>query len=216
MGQMQALSYSLGAIFLLLLGVELLWKAKKISPEISRKIIHIVAGSFIAFWPFFMEWQAIQLLSLALFVVVYLSHHFGIFKAIHGVKRETNGELLYPVGIGIIALMQPPEWIFAAAMLHLAIGDGLAALVGVKYGKSNQYKVGDNIKSIAGSVAFFAVSVAIIATVYAINLDTVSVSGIAILLCLPLLVTLIENFFVGGLDNVLVPLAVVLVLSLPL
>jgi dolichol kinase len=194
--------------------VELLWKTKKITPEIARKIIHIVAGSFIAFWPFFMSWQTIQLLSLAMFIVVYLSHHFGIFKAIHGVKRSTNGELLYPVGIGIIALLQPPEWVFAAALLHLAIGDGLAAIIGVRYGQNNQYKIGDHIKSLAGSLAFFVVSALIIVTVYAINLETVSASGIAILFCLPVLVTLIENFFVGGLDNVLVPLAVTLVLSL--
>jgi len=213
---MQALIYSLGAIFVLLLAVELLWKTKKIDSEISRKIVHIAAGSFIAFWPFFMSWAMIQLLSLALFIVVYLSHHFGVFKAIHGVKRSTNGELLYPVGIGIIALMQPPDWVFAAAMLHLAIGDGLAAIIGVKYGKNNQYKIGDNVKSLAGSCTFFVVSILIIATVYSLNVATISPSDIAILLCLPLLVTLIENFFVGGLDNVLVPLAVVLVLNLTL
>lgn len=213
---MQALIYSIGAIFLLLIAVELLWKKNKINSEASRKIIHILAGSFIALWPYFMSWTTIQLLSLALFFVIYLSHHFGIFKAIHSVHRSTNGELLYPVGIGIIALMQPPEWVFAAAMLHLAIGDGLAAIIGVRYGRSNQYVVGGNVKSLAGSLSFFAVSAVIVGIVYAINLDLVSPAGIAILFCLPLLVTLIENFFVGGLDNVLVPLTVVLVLSLPL
>ena len=31
--------------------------------------------------------------------------------------------------------------LFAAAMLHLSIADGLAAVIGTKYGKGNTYKV---------------------------------------------------------------------------
>lgn len=208
---------SLAAIFILLVVIEYAWRKKKLKPEVARKIIHIGAGSFIAFWPYFMSWTTIQLLSLALFIVVYLSHHFGIFGSIHNVSRSTIGELFYPVSIGIIGLLEPQPWVFAAAILHMAIGDGIAAIVGVKYGKNNQYKIAGHVKSIAGSAAFFVVSAVIIATVYLLNLSSFTPEAVAILICLPLFVTLIENFFIAGIDNVLVPLSVVLVLNaLPL
>lgn len=211
---MFAVILSLAAIFALLLATEYSWRKNKLHPEMARKIIHILVGTYIAFWPFFMSWGVIQVLSLLLFIGIYLSHHFGIFGSIHHVKRSTTGELFYPISIGIIALLEPPAWVFAAAVLHMAIADGLAALVGSHYGKTNQYKIAGHVKSVAGSAAFFLASASIITVVFIFNLSMIGPAGIIILICLPLLVTLIENFFVGGIDNVLVPLSVAITLDI--
>ena len=116
---------SLAAIFLLLLITESLWRQHKLPTETSRKIIHMGTGVIIAFWPLYLSWLTIQLLSLCLLVVILLSHHFHIFKSIHSVKRLTKGEILYPVGIGLCALLEPAPWMFTAAILHLALADGL-------------------------------------------------------------------------------------------
>src|SRR5689334_3081303 len=109
------------SIFVFLVFIEVLARKKKIHGEVSRKIIHIVVGSFIAFWPFFMSFRKVQQLSLALLLVVIFSKFFHIFKSIHAVRRFTLGELMFPIGIGLAALLTNSKWIFAAAILHMSL-----------------------------------------------------------------------------------------------
>jgi phytol kinase len=206
---------SLAAIFCLLLITEASWRKGYIKPEVSRKIIHAVAGTIIAFWPFYMSWLTIDLLSILLLFVVFVSHQFHIFGSIHNVKRSTKGELLYPLGIGLCALFSPPDWIFTAAILHLAWADGLAAVVGVsKWGRKTRYNLWAQPKSLLGSGVFFLASLLIITGSYVFlnhpGLDSITVPG---LLAIAVLATLVENVSWYGLDNVTVPLAVLLALS---
>lgn len=206
---------SLFAIFVLLVLTEFAWRKKYLSPEVARKIIHVIAGSIIAAWPFFMSWGTIQLLSLALLLVVIISQRFKIFGSIHSVRRSTKGEILYPLGIALCALFEPAPWIFAAAILHLAIADGLAALVGTTHwGKRTKYKLGLQTKSLAGTGAFFVSSLMIVTGSYVL-LDSPELGGVSAmnLLMIAGLATFVENISWYGMDNVSVPLVVLFMLS---
>lgn len=211
---MIAIALSIATFFVLLLIVEILWRKKTLSAELSRKIIHIIVGSIIAFWPFFIEWRVIQLLSIILFVGITLSYKLHLFKSIHSVKRSTKGELLYPISIGICALMQPAPWIFTAAILHLSFADGLAAIVGSKTNGWTQYKIFGHKKSLVGSGVFFIVSLSIICASYAV-LATDNIAGVSsvMLLLAAVGISVVENISWYGLDNLTVPISVIIFLS---
>lgn len=196
-------------VLALLLASELWWRLKKPHDELSRKFVHITVGSFAAFWPFFLTWQQIQLLSAAFIFVVIISQAFGIFKAIHAVERPTWGELCFAVAIGALALTTHDAAIYAVAVLHMGLADGLAAIYGTVLGKSNSYKVFGHTKSIAGSVTFLLCSLVILivyATVQPHMIAPAALVGLA------LGATVLENVAVLGLDNLAVPMLVALVL----
>lgn len=196
--------------FCILVGAEYLARSRDIHAELTRKLVHVAVGTFVAFWPFFLSWREIQLLSLAFFIVICLSIKFNVFRSIHAVKRSITGELLFAVVIGLLALIASSKWVFMAAMLHLSLADGLAAVVGLGWGEKNSYKVFGRTKSIAGSVAFYATSVAIL-TVYALFAH--SGTSFATYVWLPLIAVATENLAIQGTDNLVMPMLIALVLS---
>lgn len=205
---------SLALIFILLVINEIAWRKGKLEPETARKIVHVIAGSFIAFWPLFMSWRTIQILSLVLFLGVFLSYKFGFFGAIHNVKRRTSGELWFPVGIGLCAVFTEQPWIFTVAVLHLALADGFAAIVGSKYGIIH-YRIGPHSKSIVGSFVFLVISFILCMFAYIVLSDELPGTSLAVFAITPFLATAVESVSRRGLDNVLVPLVVVFALGLP-
>ncbi len=202
-------------VFILLILTEGLWRSNRLRGESARKLIHIIVGSYVAFWPFFISFEAIQAISAAFLLVVVISQRFDIFKAIHGVARRTWGEVLFAVGIGLIAVLATEPWIFAACILHMSVADGFAALAGKRWGKGNRYKVDGHEKSVVGTTVFWFCSLIIIGvTIYFVpELQAVAQP---ILIWLPLAAALTENIGIGGTDNVLVPLLVFTVLSMQL
>jgi len=205
---------SIGAIGALLVTAEYLWRKKLLDAEIARKLIHIGVGTFIAFWPLFMSWTMIQLLAGVLFLGVLVSYQFGVFGAIHKVKRKTGGELWFPVGIGLAALLTDQPWVFAVAVMHLSLADGLAAVVGSKWARKH-YQIGQHTRSLLGSFAFFVVSAGLCAGAFLILSRELPGISLAVFAITPFLATAVESISRHGLDNVFVPLVVVFALGLP-
>jgi len=204
---------SLGAIFLILILSELLWNSKKLNGETGRKFVHITVGSFVAFWPFYMGFHTIQLISVAFLIVVIASRYLKIFHAVHVADRKTWGDVMFAVGIGLAAIFTKTDWIFMAAILHLSLADGLAALMGKKFGKTNRYKVLGHEKSVVGTLTFIEVSVAIIGIVLIYG-PFASVNLFPTIIWLPLAAAALENVGIYGLDNVFVPILITLSLRL--
>lgn len=202
-----ALTLTILAVFLVLLGSELWWRKHIMHSEFSRKFVHITVGSFVAFWPFFLSWNQIRLLSLGFLVVVGVSKYLRLFRAIHSVQRPTWGELYFALAVGLVTLVTHNKWIYMAALLQMSMADGFAAVMGVRFGKP--YLVFAHRKSMIGSLTFFAVSLAILIA-YA-QLATVHLSPVFIVTAAAL-AAVIENFAVAGLDNLLVPLVIALLL----
>ena len=202
-----------GAIFIFLCAAELLWRMRIIRGESSRKFVHIIIGSFVAFWPFLMSWRAIQFISIAFLAVIIISRQFHVFQAIHNVRRKTWGEILFAVSIGLLPFFSSSRLVFAAAVLHMSLADGLAGLIGTKYGDGSRFSMFGQAKSLLGSLTFAAVS-------YAIVLGFFKASRLAglddinwVVIMLPILATLLETASVKGTDNIVVPLLVAQVLN---
>lgn len=195
------------AIFILLLASEYLWRRKRYHPELARKFVHISVGTFVAFWPFFLSWPQIELLSLAFLVVVVISKYLHIFQAVHSVQRPTWGEALFAIVVGVLAFTTSSKWIYAAALLQMSLADGLAAVVGTRYGRGNSYKVFGYTKSVAGTLTFFVVSFLILLGYQAISGSDISLAAI---FGLTLGATVLENVLVRGFDNLIIPLFIAL------
>ena len=203
--------FTLVAIFIALMINEFLWRKHKIKNEVSRKTIHISVAVFVAFWPYYLSYLYIEYIAIALIIVILISRRFGLFQSIEQVKRNTLGELFFPLGILIAALLSPQKEIFTIAILCVGLGDGLAALVGQKYGHSNRYRIFKGFKSIAGSLTVFLVSlVVLILTNYFGHMHLALVSFII----LPLDVALVEAFAPLGSDDFLIPITALAILSL--
>jgi phytol kinase len=202
------------AIFLLLIITEWLWRKSKLHIETSRKIVHIGTGIIVAFWPLYLDWTTIQLLSLLLLAVVFASFRLRIFRSIHDIDRLTIGEILYPVGIGICAFLEPAPWMFTAAILHLTLADGLAAIVGIKYGRKNRYTILSHGKSLIGSTTFFMTSLAIIVAASFFVSEANLPHNYPLFVLAALTLTFVENISWYGLDDITVPLSVIILLTI--
>lgn len=200
-------------VFAILMIGERIKKHERLNPEIARKFIHISVGSFVAFWPFFLNDNAIYVICLAFVAVILFTRFSGLFPSIHKVPRKTWGDILFPVGIAATLWLAADPWIFTAAILHLSLADGFAALAGEKYGKTNGYKILGYRKTFAGNAAFFVISLAI--TTCLIWFEPGSFASIAMptLFLVPIFATTIESLSVRGSDNILVPVLLTLLLN---
>lgn len=213
MGCMLALVLTVLVVFAVLLLSEIGWRKGQMSSEVGRKFVHILVGSFVAFWPFFLSWEQIRLLSLGFVVVVFISKQLNIFRAIHSVQRPTYGALLFALVVGVLTFATKSKGVYAASLLQMSVADGMAAVIGVEYGvKHNvgpRYKVFGHTKTLLGTLTFFVFSIAIL---FSYSADTMRLSwDLALLIAAAS--TLLENIAVAGLDNLLVPLLVALILS---
>jgi dolichol kinase len=209
---MIAAAMAVGLIFLVLMASEYLWRKDILRGEAARKTIHILTGVFVATWPFFMSFKTIQLLSLALLVVVALSRYFKLFGSIHSVDRKSAGDILFAIGILLTAHATNNKWIFAAAMLHLGLADGLTGLIGSRTKSRTLFKVAGERRTLAASLTFFMCSLLIFGWVTIVA--PAGLKDIAIYIpWVAFLVTVVEGLGVWGTDNILVPLVVVLILN---
>ena len=205
----------LSGIFAILVAEEILYKQKILQGEYLRKFVHISAGAFIAFWPWLISWRSIELISLAMLIVVLVNQRAKTIHMSGDVTRYTYGGILFPVGVLATALLTNNKVFFAVAVLNMALADGLAAVIGTAYGKRYSYKVFHQLKTVVGTMTFCYVSLIILGTGLLFAHEIIPFNSYAILLAaLPPALAALENFAVIGLDNVAVPVAVVLTLNL--
>jgi dolichol kinase len=198
-------------VFLLIVCAEYFSRTGRVHSEVTRKFVHMSVGTFVATWPFFLSWREIALVGLAFLLVVIVSVQFNIFRSIHGVNRNAVGEIMFAIVITTLAGLSGNKWIFAAAMLHLSLADGFAALIGTAFGKhGGPYRVFGSPKSVAGTTTFLLVSSVIIGIYAHVTHQT----DWGMLVLLPPLAAAAENIGGYGLDNLIVPMIVVAVLRL--
>jgi dolichol kinase len=167
--------------------------------------LHLTVGSFVAFWPFFLCWNEIRLLSIAFLVVVGISKYLRVFRAIHTVQRPTLGELFFALAVGLITFITQDKWIYMAALLQMSLADGFAAVVGTRYGQRFRYIVFGHAKSLLGTATFFIVSALIL---IGYSHESQQYLTAVFIFDLSVAASAIENLGVAGLDNLLVPVIV--------
>ncbi len=207
------LALAAAVVFVLLCVSEIGWRRGYMTSEVGRKFVHITVGSFVAFWPFFLTWNQIRLLSLGFLIVVVISKYLHLFSAIHSVQRPTYGEVFFALVVGLLTFITKSKGIYAAALLQMSLADGMAAVVGVEYGLKHQrggrYHVFRHRKTVIGTLTFFIISASLL---FGYSADATRL-GLGWALGLAVTATALENVAVAGLDNLLVPLLVAFVLT---
>jgi phytol kinase len=195
-------------IGLLLLVASLLNRFGNDNAEVVRKVVHIGTGNVILFawWlhiPAFVGVGASILAS----IVTFLSYSFPILPGINSVGRKSLGTFFYAVSIGILVAwfwtINRPQYA-ALGILVMAWGDGLAALVGQRFGK-HPYKIWENKKSWEGSGTMALVSLIVSGLIF-LSVNGNNWQTWIVSLSVALVATILEAFSVYGIDNLTVPL----------
>jgi dolichol kinase len=212
---MLAVLFCLAGVFALLVISELLGQRKKLRGDLQRQFVHITVGCFIAFWPWLISWRSIQIIGLVMLVVVLLNRRVKLADFYTKVNRQSYGDVFYAVAIILSASLTDEKAFFALAILIMALGDGLANVVGHRYGKNWQYHFLGHIKTVLGSMTMWLVSLSVLGVGLLFDQGVVDYSAYAtVLIALPPLLVLIENAAIWGLDNLLVPAVVIAFLNL--
>jgi phytol kinase len=178
------------------------------SAEQSRKIVHIGTGNVIALaWLLQLPaWVGITSAVLA-GMITLISYWLPILPGVNSVGRKSYGTFFYAVSMGLlIAIFWPlhhPEYA-VIGILVMAWGDGLAAIVGQKWGR-HPYKVLGNSKSLEGTATLLLVSYIITTFVLYIahgNLPIVWLVGIPV----AIMAVILESISQFGIDNITLPL----------
>lgn len=201
---------TLAAWSLIILAVEWLWRRGKLRGEYARKTVHILLSVSLAFMPLYLSWNLIQIGAILSILGVVLLRTTKQIQSVYDVKRSSLGDVVGPLAIAIIAFLEPSRSLFAAVVLHIGLADGLAAVVGTRFGKSNQYVVLGSKKSWAGTATFFVCSFMITLGLIMFGPAIGFATLWPLLVLLPMATTLVENFGVYGSDNALIALTVTL------
>ncbi len=202
-----------GIIGVLLLAVcELIIHLKIVKGEYARKLVHIVIALYAATWAYFLDPTTIVFISLILVLVVVIAQRYPLLRSMRPVRRITYGEIWFPLGIGISALMFTNPAVYAVAIFHLGLADGLAAIVGVGMGKrAGMFNIMNGTKSIAGSLTFVFVSFCIYMVYWgyltdvALFTNNFAFAGI-VSISAAIIVAMVELLSPKGSDNILVPI----------
>jgi len=202
-------------VLLLLAVVTALEKMLGLSKETSRKLIHIGVGHslFIAF--VFIEEKWIAAAPLLLFVLLnLLSLRNQMFAVMETEERKSYGTVYYPLALLILTVLSYDNKLtLTISMLALAWGDGMAAVVGSKFGK-HKYRIFGEPRSLEGSGAMLVFSFLTIGWAL-LTMGGASYSFAVInALGLAAVATILEALSYRDLDNLVVPLGVYGVCSL--
>ena len=205
----QALGVGIVALWLALLALLALairrrWNAHG---EWSRKLVHIGGGAVVPLaWLFGLHrWLAIPA-AAAITLLALLNHRRRLLPAIEDVERPSYGTVAYGASITLLLLLFWP-WrpaAICAGVLVMALGDGLAGLVGPRVASPSWRVLGER-RSLAGTATMAVMTLAVLLTLAFVAPPA---PAPALLLLLALLATGLEQIALQGLDNLTVPLAV--------
>lgn len=200
--------------------VAIRWLAKKYdwTAEVQRKLVHVGTGMFALTlpWLFSRDWPIFALLAATLVVMAILRlpalSSSGIGATIHGVERRSLGDFYLTLSVGIVFVLserEPVLYILPLAILTLS--DAAAALAGSSYGR-RRFFVEDGEKTIEGSVIFFMVTMILSMVLLLVLTDVPRVNVVTLSLMIAAFGTLIEAESWRGLDNLFLPVGILLFL----
>ena len=162
----------------------------KFGEEASRKYIHVLLSNV---WIIYM-----------LFIDSLVAACILPIKSMERQENDGFGTIYYAISmlvVSIIAYVAGDPKIGAIGILAMGYGDGFAAIIG-KMVKSKKYKVGNTMKSVAGSLTMFIISLFvafIVLKVMGVKYLIFDSLGIAVV------ATILEAVSIKGLDNITVP-----------
>jgi len=184
-------------------------------PIASRKILHIMTGNIAFLLPVFQTREVMVFLAAGPFILfTFLMSPYSPIKSIKGKTSESGhglGLVYYAIAWTVLAyfFFDAKETI-AIGILAMSYGDGLASLIGIKYGKK-KYQVFEDVKSYVGSTAMFVFTfiLMVIALLYyqmfSSTIPPLIFETLVLLLFIAGISTIVEGITPMGLDNLSVP-----------
>ncbi|MHA1866104.1 MAG: DUF92 domain-containing protein [Candidatus Heimdallarchaeaceae archaeon] len=211
-------------VFSVLATAEILKRKHLLGGKISRKLIHILVGNVVIVFPFIFSNLWFALVGPLFFVLfTYLTCPGSPIKKIRLKSVEeghTYGTVFYAISLTLLVILffEPEHFsqknvIIFASFLPLVWGDGISAVVGLKYGKKVEFKIFQDKKSLIGSWSLAISSlvvVTIILTFFKINFFVSLYIGLLI----AFISAIIEVVSPKGLDNISIPVVNALILYL--
>lgn len=191
----------------------------KLPQDISRKITHIGAGSLIVFLPLYNDLHWSKYLNVTIFVVwIILLIQKGLFandddEAVktmtrNGEKSELlKGPLYFVIVATICGTLFYKTFPGIMAIATLGWGDGIAPIVGSRYGRL-KYEVLSS-KSVEGSLSMLLAAFA--ASTFFVWLIIPNELDILRILLLSTIATVVEACSPKEIDNILIPTVVILI-----
>lgn len=178
----------------------------------TRKVVHIGVGMLIWMLPFLFTSATPFILTALLFAgLTFLDNIYHFFPAMAG-EANNWGTTYFPLAaIAVAALFWETPALMAAALMPLTWGDGMAEVMGRKFGR-NPYTIFNHTRTLEGSAAFFLFSFVAILLALQLMPNPFAVSlglSVALALIISLVCTIIEAFSIGGLDNLTVTAAAI-------
>ncbi len=203
--------YPLGLIFiylgLLVTVAEVLSRLIPNDPEITRKVVHIGSGNVILLaWWLKISTQVIVSAAVIAAAIALISYFKPILPSINSVGRKSLGTLFYAISIGVLAVcfwQNYPQYT-AIGILVMAWGDGMAAIIGQRFGK-HTYQVWEITKSWEGSLAMTATSYIVTSLILWLVRGSSWQTWFTALI-VALVATALEAVSKFGIDNLTVPL----------
>ena len=190
--------------------------------DISRKVTHIGAGSLIGFLVFYNDLHWSKYLNVTIFVVwIILLIQKGLFasdedEAVKTMTRNGDktellkGPLYFVIVATICGTLFYKTFPGIMAIATLGWGDGIAPIVGSRYGRL-KYEVLSN-KSVEGSLSMLIVAFA--ASTFFVWLIIPTELNILRIFLLCLVATVVEACSPKEIDNILIPSVVILAASI--
>ena len=173
--------------------------------EVLRKIIHIGIGPLIPIAKYLNINQNSALVFTGIIsIVVLLNYLYKLFPTIEDVDRKSFGTLFYCLSLFILIFLfwEKDPYALTAGFFVMTFGDGLAGLIG-KNLNSKSWTFLNQKKSLIGTLTMFFTSLIVIYSLGYFITDSFNIN----LFIIALIATLLEQFSLVGIDNLIVPIA---------
>jgi phytol kinase len=183
-------------------------------PIASRKFLHIMTGNIAFILPLFVTREVMAFVAAGPFILLtFLMSPYSPIKSMRGKTSEAGhglGLMYYAITWTFLAYaFFDHREIIAMGILAMSYGDGLASLVGIRYGK-RKYCVFKDMKSYVGSLAMFVFTFLFLIVALLFYTQPLTILVAVYLLCVAATSTVIEAVTPFGLDNLSVPFVVAL------
>jgi len=176
--------------------------------ELVRKVVHIGTGNIVllAWWMKIPGWIGVSA-GVFFAIVTLASYRFQLLPRIDNVGRRSFGTFFYAVSIAVLVGwfwgVNRPEF-GVLGILVMTWGDGLAGLVGKRFGR-HRYQLWGMEKSWEGSLTMAIVATLVSALILSNIVDS-TVQLITISFTVGILSAVLEAFSNLGIDNLTVPI----------
>lgn len=184
---------------ILLVLVEVLKRKSYISNDVSRRLAHVGAGAINIVAPLFVSHVAIIIVNVLFAGLLLVGRNTNYFSSIQTTNRKTYGDVYFPLGIIVAAVVLLPDNVtaFQYGVAIMGISDASAGFVGERWGRK-AVPILNNPKTLLGALVFYVSSLVITFILVPQLLPVVFI--------LPLILTIVEFFLVFGLDNLILPI----------